>query len=168
MVSLLSSGLCYWATVPNRIIAALAAGCLVVRATPRSGSLITARLALELGRDVYAIPGRIFDDRAYGTNTLIRDGAFLVQHPREILESLPTRLQQQLLPFEEREAASPPLPGPQLRIWQALEPGEPLAPERIAERCGRPIHHVLALLLELELGGWVRRYPGPAYVRTGA
>lgn len=153
--------------IRNRIIAALAAGCLVVRAAPRSGSLITARLALELGRDVYAIPGRIFDDRAWGTNTLIRDGAYLVQHPREVLETLPDRLRQKLLPLDERETAPPPLPKPQLAVWQALEPGEPLSPERVAERCGRPIDRVLALLLELELGGWVRRYPGPAYVRRG-
>ncbi|HBL27065.1 MAG TPA: DNA-protecting protein DprA, partial [Acidobacteria bacterium] len=71
----------------NRVIAALAAGTLVVQAAPRSGSLSTARWALDLGKEVWAIPGRIFDERALGPNALIRDGAPLIQHPRDILET---------------------------------------------------------------------------------
>ncbi|HYG64901.1 MAG TPA: DNA-processing protein DprA, partial [Thermoanaerobaculia bacterium] len=71
--------------VRNRVIAALTAGTLVVQAAPRSGSLITARHALDLGREVWAVPGRIFDEKSIGPNALIRDGAQLVQHPRDIL-----------------------------------------------------------------------------------
>jgi DNA processing protein len=74
--------------VRNRVIAALSAGTLVVQAAPRSGSLVTARHALDLGRHIWAIPGRIFDERSLGPNALIRDGATLVQHPREILEEI--------------------------------------------------------------------------------
>src|SRR5947199_3709487 len=74
--------------VRNRIIAALSAGTLVVEATARSGSLVTARHALDLGREVWAVPGRLIDPRAAGPNALIRDGAALVQEPRDILESL--------------------------------------------------------------------------------
>src|SRR5436305_1179478 len=74
--------------VRNRVIAALAAGTLVVQAAPRSGSLLTARHALDLGREVWAVPGRIFDERSLGPNALIRDGAALVLHPRDILDAL--------------------------------------------------------------------------------
>ncbi|MDX1631762.1 MAG: DNA-processing protein DprA, partial [Thermoanaerobaculia bacterium] len=73
----------------NRIIAALAeGGTLVVEAAPRSGSLITARHALELGREIYALPGRIFDEKSLGTNALLRDGATPALHPVDILRSL--------------------------------------------------------------------------------
>ncbi|MGB6362573.1 MAG: DNA-processing protein DprA, partial [Thermoanaerobaculia bacterium] len=75
--------------IRNRLIAALALGTLVVQGARRSGSLITARLALDLGRDVYAVPGRIFDELAIGPNTLIRDGALVALLPRDIVESLP-------------------------------------------------------------------------------
>lgn len=70
----------------NRIIAGLAAGTLVVEAAPRSGSLITARLAAEAGREVMAIPGSPLDSRSHGCNQLIRDGAILVQSPQDVIE----------------------------------------------------------------------------------
>lgn len=152
--------------IRNRVIAALTAGTLVVRATPRSGSLITARLALELGRDVYAVPGNIFDPRAHGPNTLIRDGALPAQHPREILESLPSWMQERLLPFERGEAAEAlPTDRTQRALFQALPKGELMAVEAVAEHAAKPIDQVLAGLLELELAGWVRRYPGPSFCR---
>ena len=72
----------------NRIIAGLSAGTVVVEAAPRSGSLITARLAAEAGREVMAIPGSPLDPRAQGCNQLIRDGATLVQHARDVVEVL--------------------------------------------------------------------------------
>ncbi len=151
--------------IRNRIIAALGAGTLVVRATERSGSLITARLALELGRLIWAIPGRIFDERAVGANALIRDGAFLVQHPREIVETLPLALRERLPAEPPPEALAPALAADEQRVYAALAPAEPATPEAIAERAGLAIDRVLASLLELELGGRARRYPGPAYCR---
>ena len=72
----------------NRSIAALAAGTLVVQAALRSGSLITAHHALDLGREVWAVPGRIFDEGSLGANALIREGAHLAQHPADLLEML--------------------------------------------------------------------------------
>src|SRR5204863_5636144 len=74
--------------VRNRVIAALAQVVLIVEATPRSGSLITARLALELGREVMALPGRVFDDTAMGPNALLADGARPALHPRDVLAEL--------------------------------------------------------------------------------
>ncbi|NNJ74761.1 MAG: DNA-protecting protein DprA [Anderseniella sp.] len=72
----------------NRIIAGLAAGVVVIEAAMRSGSLITARLANEIGRDVFAVPGSPFDPRSEGTNKLIQDGAMLVAAPRDVLDVL--------------------------------------------------------------------------------
>lgn len=154
--------------VRNRLIAALGHGTLVVEATARSGSLITARLALELGRDVYAVPGRIFDDRAHGPNTLIRDGAFLVQHPRDILETLPQQIHDQLRPEEKpnQKAATPRLPPEQAQIIELLPPGSEVGADELARESGLGVEKVSALLLELEIGGWVRRRPGAVFART--
>jgi DNA processing protein len=152
----------------NRIIAALGLGTFVVRATARSGSLITARLALELGRDVYALPGNIYDRRSIGPNTLIRDGALPAQHPREIVESLPSWVQAQLEPFDEPASVEEPPPERRLRgVWKSVPRSEAVTAEAISEASGKEVQEVLAQLMELELGGWVRRYPGPCYCRRG-
>jgi len=154
--------------VRNRLIAALGHGTLVVEATARSGSLITARLALELGREVYAVPGRIFDNRAHGPNTLIRDGAFLVQHPRDILETLPQQIHDQLRPEEKpnQKTATPRLPPEQAQIIELLPPGSEVGSDELARESGLGVEKVGALLLELEIGGWVRRRPGAVFART--
>lgn len=151
--------------VRNRLIAALAAAVLVVRAAPRSGSLVTARLALDLGREVFAVPGRIFEERSLGTNALIADGAQVALHPRDLLERLgvPAAGAAPALPDRPDASAAPKgLPG---EVLAALTPGEATAPETVAARLGRSVDRVLGTLLELELAGRVRRYPGPAYVR---
>jgi DNA processing protein len=156
--------------VRNRIIAALACGTLVVQGEARSGSLITARLALELGRDVYAVPGRIFDSRSVGPNRLIRDGALAAGSPRDILESLPLAVQDRL-PAGPLPPAVPGREAPAgvsaeaARLLAALTPGELLPPETLAATSGLEIDRILALLLELELGGHIRREPGPAWCR---
>lgn len=156
--------------IRNRIIAALAGGTLVVQGEARSGSLITARLASELGRDVYAVPGRIFDSRSVGPNLLIRDGALAAQSPRDILESLSLADRDRLPPPAEgtdRAAGrSPPgLAAGAARLLSQMTPGEPLPPETLAAGGGLGVDRVLALLLELELAGHVRREPGPAWCR---
>lgn len=126
--------------VRNRVIAALTLGVLVVQAAPRSGSLITARCALELGREVWAVPGPIFDPRAAGPNTLIRDGAFPAQHPRDILESLPERVRAQVFPRARREATTTPMPG-QLLQGSATEATQLPASSLAAEPDGVPSAH---------------------------
>lgn len=153
--------------IRNRIIAALACGTLVVQGEARSGSLITARLALELGRDVYAVPGRIFDSRAHGPNRLIRDGALPAQRPRDILESLPLAVRDRLPASvaAPAAAASAEAAGDAARLLAAMTPGEPAAPELLAAGSGLGVDRILALLLELELAGHVRREPGPVWCR---
>jgi DNA processing protein len=153
--------------IRNRIIAALAVGTLVVQGEARSGSLITARLALDLGRDVYAVPGRVFDSRSRGPNGLIRDGALPAERPRDILESLPLAIRERLTTAaDEAEATgSDRAEGDAGRLLSAMTPGEPVTPGALATASSLPLERVLALLLELELAGRVRREPGPAWCR---
>lgn len=152
--------------VRNRIIAALGAGTLVVEATVRSGSLITARLALELGRLIWAVPGRIFDPRALGPNALIRDGAFLVQHPRDILITLSHEVVDRLGVVDADPSPGPRLPEPAGGVLAAIAAGERVTVETLHQRLAAPVPALLAALLELEMGGWVRRHPGPSYARV--
>lgn len=155
--------------VRNRLIAALAAAVLVVRATPRSGSLITARLALDLGRDVLAVPGNVFDGRSHGTNRLIADGAHPALEPRDVLELLgvpadPRPAQAESGDGEIRDGAARP-GSLRARVLEALVPAEPAAPEALAAALAEPLDRLLGTLLELELEGRVRREPGPAFVK---
>jgi DNA processing protein len=150
----------------NRSLAALTAGTLVVQAALRSGSLITARHALDLGRDVWAVPGRIFDEGSLGANALIREGAHLAQHPADLLETLlPTAAAAQLaLPPQPDPGPEPP-PGFAGQVFAEIPPGKTRLAEEIAARLDSPIDRVLAALLELELEGWVKRRPGSVYGR---
>jgi DNA processing protein len=150
----------------NRTLAALAAGTLVVQAALRSGSLITARHALDLGRDVWAVPGRIFDEGSLGANALIREGAQLVQHPADLLELLlPTAAEARLaLPAPSDPGPEPPA-GFAGQVLAEIPPGATRLAEEIAARLESPVDRVLGALLELELEGWVKRRPGPVYGR---
>jgi DNA processing protein len=150
--------------VRNRLIAALAGAVLVVRAAPRSGSLITARFALDLGREVLAVPGRIFEERSAGTNALIADGAHPALAPRDVLEVLGAAPPMAGTGGPAR-AAEPLPPGLRGRALAAMIPGDAVAPEALAAGLGEPVDRVLGVLLELELEGRIRREPGPAYVR---
>ena len=151
--------------VRNRLIAALARGVVVVSAAPRSGSLVTARLALELGREVLAVPGRILDENSLGAHELLRDGATLVRHPADVLEALG------LAAGGGDALAAPAGAGPQPAapadpLLDLLATASPLAPEAIAAALSTPVERLLARLLELELAGRLRRLPGPLFARV--
>lgn len=139
--------------VRNRLIAALADACVVIEAAPKSGSLSTARLALDLGREVMAVPGRITDELALGTNALIADGARPALDPRDVLEAIG-------LAAAGSTAApvGPPagIDGDRLALWRAAHEA-PGAPEQLAALAGIGVERALVLLLDLELGGRLRR-----------
>jgi DNA processing protein len=149
--------------IRNRLIAALSGATLVIQAKLRSGSLITAHHALDLGRDVFAVPGRIFDELAMGTNNLIADGAHPARCAKDILERLGIDVPAATPPATEAPApAKAGKPDPLLSCLALHRDG--MLAEDLATELGQDLDLVLGALLELELEGRVERRPGPLYV----
>lgn len=147
----------------NRIISGLSAGVLVIEAAPQSGSLITARLATEQGREVFAIPGSIHTPLSRGGHALIRSGAKLTESVADILEEIAPQLGLSIAP---RTGMSEVLPPMQQRVLDAL--GFEATPfDRLAERLALPVSELSEALLTLELAGRVASAPGGAYQRLG-
>ena len=150
----------------NRLISALSVGVIVVEAGERSGSLITARLALDQGREVFAVPGLLGSAASIGTNRLIKSGATLVEHAGEILDAVAPQLERRPRPTGLVDAGSAPEPltGDEGLLAQQLS-HEPRHMDELSVRSGRPVQHIAALLLALELKGAVRHLPGNFYVK---
>jgi DNA processing protein len=154
----------------NRIITGLARGVVVVEAAERSGSLISARMAGEQGREVMAVPGSPLDPRAAGTNGLIRQGAALVRHAGDVLEVLtglpPLYVAAPPPPAFLPESPDAPLGDDQLaRVRQALSPN-PMPIDEIARAAGLAAARCNAVLLELEIAGEAISYPGGLVARA--
>lgn len=179
----------------NRIIAGLARGVVVVEAAPKSGSLITARDAADLGREVMAVPGHPIDGRAAGCNLLIRDGATLVRSADDVClacglvpaprpEAAPSGARQALQEppadagfgsriraavsqrlHPNRPAKGPVHPNIDAHILALLGPS-PLAEEQLLRDVGGPSDHVAAALVELEMQGKIARQPGGLLTRA--
>jgi len=150
----------------NRLISGLAHAVVVVEAAAKSGSLITARTALDQGREVLAVPGHPIDARASGCNMLIRDGATLVRSAADVIEALPSDKPQETqaeMPLE----TTPEPPARSLRntaalhsqILQRLGPS-PLAEDQLIRDLGAPARSVAPVLVDLELDGRITRQPG--------
>jgi DNA processing protein len=158
----------------NRIIAGLSLGVVVVEAAPQSGSLITARLAAEQGREVMAVPGSPLDPRHRGTNRLLRDGATLVESAADVRAALGSALDgpiaSRIPPPRRRELRSAPPsaplpaqvppPGDLLGRLQERLGVEPLLVDELIRQCHATSSEVQQALLELELEGRIERHPG--------
>nr|WP_202414126.1 DNA-processing protein DprA [Duganella flavida] len=142
----------------NRIISGLARGVLVVEAAAQSGSLITARLAVGQGRDVYAVPGSIHATLSKGCHQLIREGARLVESGYDVLADM------QMLADAEAGSRSTPDDSFVDRILEAMG-ADPLAAELLAERLDQPAGELQGQLLALELAGLLERLPGGMFQR---
>ena len=145
----------------NRIIAGLARGTLVVEAALQSGSLITARLASEAGRDVFAIPGSIHSPQSRGCHALIKQGAKLVETGQDVLEELPSF-----------QSVSPAIPSEATPEEENIDPllqalgFDPVTLDALVARTGWPAVQLNTRLLELEMEGQVARLPGQLFQRV--
>jgi DNA processing protein len=165
----------------NRLISGLTLGVVVVEAAPNSGSLITARLAAEQGREVMAVPGSPLDPRHRGTNQLLRDGATLVESAADVLAALgplvaaperrtarpaatadtPLTPRAEARPRPAQLPLDPGIDGADLigRVCERLGP-EPLLVDELIRQCQASTAEVQRALLELELDGRLERHPG--------
>jgi DNA processing protein len=145
--------------VRNRIISGVTLGTVIVEATGQSGSLITARMAAEQNREVFAVPGPIFSPGSEGTHRLIQYGAKLVHETNDILEELQIKLR---IPGD-----AAPQPDSALReVLRAFRRDEGTHIDGAAESLGRSVAAISEPILQLELGGWLKALPGGRYVRV--
>jgi DNA processing protein len=156
----------------NRIVSGLARGTVVIEAALRSGSLITARMALEQGREVFAVPGSPLDPRSRGANDLLRQGAVLTESADDVIRALGGALGPAAAEPAEPPAALPPpseseLDRARIRVIEALSPS-PTAVDDLVRQCQLSAPVVAAVLLELELGGRIERHAGNRVARLGA
>ncbi len=152
----------------NRLIAGLSLGVVVVEAREKSGALITARLAADQGKDVFAVPGSIFSPGSRGPHRLLREGARPVESAEDVLEEI--RALAELMGASRPAADAAPdgpgdLPPDARRLLSALAV-DPVGIDALAARVGLAPAEVATGLLRLELSGWARELPGKNYVRT--
>lgn len=152
----------------NRLIAGISLGLVVIEAASRSGSLITARLAGEFGRLVFAVPGSPLDPRCHGTNGLLKEGAIVTTSSADVIEALAPLSRLDLFTAPEAEEPErdgdrpidlPPNDGDRARIVDALGP-TPVEVDDIIRHTGLPAASVYLVLLELDIAGRLHRHPG--------
>jgi DNA processing protein len=148
------------------VISGMSLGTVVVEATKNSGSLITARLAAEQNREVFAVPGSIQSFKSTGTHTLIKQGAKLVEHAQDIIEELAA-----LIPFSQRPPNDPAgkigvdlalLSADEVRVFNTLEP-YPVHIDDLARKISMDAGRLASVLLKLELSGLVHQAPGKLF-----
>jgi DNA processing protein len=162
----------------NRVISGLSLGVLVVEAAENSGSLITARLAMEQNREVFAVPGNITSRNSFGTNYLIKGaGAKLVQQWQDVASELPAEIAAQMLPpptkksknkgelLDQLQLSPPDLSEPERAVFKLLSTDTPLQIDTLAEGTKLSITQLTSALLALEMRELIRALPGMCFVR---
>ncbi len=161
----------------NRVISGLSLGVCVVEASEQSGSLITARLAMEQNREVFAVPGNITSKNSFGTNYLIKaSSAKLVQHWQDIASELPSDIAANLLPppqkkekdsalVEQLQLVPDGLTSGECDVWKLLTHDEPLHIDELAEKTGLSISDLTSSLFALEVRELIRALPGKCYIK---
>lgn len=162
----------------NRVISGLSLGVLLVEASERSGSLITARLAMEQNREVFAVPGNISSKNSFGTNYLIKSGAKLVQQWQDVVHELPAEIAAQILPpvIEEKVAKErtdnqqqdlipADLSGDESKIYKLLSFDEAKHIDLLSEKSGLAVNILMSVLLALDMRDLIRELPGKHFVK---
>jgi DNA processing protein len=160
----------------NRIISGLSYGVLLVEASERSGSLITARLAMEQNREVMAVPGNITSKNSFGTNYLIKSGAKLVQQWQDVVNELPSEISARILPpkLDEKDSDAKPqqqeltpasLDENERKIWSLLSADEPIHIDSLLDESGLSFGNFNSSLVKLDLKDLIRSLPGNFYAR---
>jgi DNA processing protein len=158
--------------IRNRVIAGMSLGVEVVEGAQYSGSLITARLAMEFGREVYGVPGNTTQPTSFGPNQLIKQGAKLATGWEDVIEELPTAVRAELLPVEtttsEQRAmlVEESLAPAELTLYNLLTQDESFHVDELVERSGLTSSEVLAALFDRELKGVVRQLPGKQFLKV--
>ncbi|MGA8221662.1 MAG: DNA-processing protein DprA [Candidatus Acidiferrales bacterium] len=158
--------------IRNRIIAGMALGVVVVEGAQYSGSLITARLAMEFGREVFGVPGNATQPSSFGPNQLIKQGAKLVTGWEDVVEELPTPVRAELLPVEAASAeeratlVEQDLAPVERPLYELLSLDESRHVDDLVELSGLTSSEVLAALFDLELKGVVRQLPGKQFLKV--
>jgi DNA processing protein len=158
--------------IRNRIVAGVPLGVVVVEGAQYSGSLITARLAMEFGREVFGVPGNVTQPVSFAPNQLIKQGAKLITNGADVIEELPTPVRAALVQAEQPEAeqrnllAAASLNSSEKKIYELLSTDEPKHIDEIVESSGLNSSEVLATLFDLEMKGIIRQTPGKQFSKV--
>lgn len=149
----------------NRIIAGLSKMVVVVEAGKRSGTIITADLALDYGREVYAVPGNVTSALSYGTNALIKQGCPIITEGSDILSALGIAYKEtEKVKFQIKTAEN--ISPEEKEIFDLIEDSTPISAEALCRRLGRKVQEVQYILSLLELSGYIEKIPQAGYIRA--
>jgi DNA processing protein len=158
--------------VRNRIVAGIPLGVVVVQGAQYSGSLITSRLAMEFGREVFGVPGNITEPASFAPNQLIKQGAKLATGWEDVVEELPTEIRAELFPVEATSAEERTslfegaLSATEKKLYALLRVEEPVHVDDLVEGTGLSSSETLAALCEMEMRGIIRQMPGKQFVKV--